>query len=102
MQDPYLTLRVARDAGDEIIRQAYLKAIRSHPPDQDPEAFQAIRAAYEMIRNQKNRLEYLLFNTDLPTSADLLERLSTSSTPQRPGLELFRDLLRAPPGSDRR
>ena len=101
MQDPYLTLGVARDATDESIHQAYLSAIRRCPAEQDPEAFQSIRTAYELLRTKKTRLEYALFNTDLPTPADLLERLSKDRQPQRPGVDLFRELLRAAPRVDK-
>lgn len=94
MQDPYLTLGVARDASDEAIRQAYLGAIRDCPAEQDPARFQAIRRAYEAIRTEKSRLEYALFNTDLPTPADLLERLVRAGQPGRPDAALFRELLR--------
>ncbi len=102
MQDPYLTLGVARDATDEIIHQAYLSAIRRCPAEQDPEAFQSIRSAYELLRTKKTRLEYALFNTDLPTQADLLQRLSKGRQPQRPGVELFRELLRCGPWVDKK
>lgn len=100
MQDPYLTLGVARDATDESIHQAYLTAVRDCPAERDPQAFQSIRSAYESIRTKKTRLDYALFNTEPPTSADLLQRLLKGSQPQRPGVELFRELLRAAPGMD--
>jgi len=48
------------------------------------------------------RLEYTLFNTDLPTPADLLERLSKRSQPRRPGVDQFRELLRAAPRMDKK
>jgi len=95
MQDPYLTLGVARDATDEVIRQAYLAAIRRHPPEREPERFQSICNAYETVRTQKSRLEYALFDTDMPTSDELLERLADSGQPGRPGIDLFREALRA-------
>lgn len=101
MQDPYLTLGVARDATDEIIHQAYLTGVRDCPAERDPQAFQAIRSAYESIRTKKSRLEYALFNTDPPTPADLLQRLSKGSQPRRPGVELFQELLRSKSGVDR-
>ena len=101
MQDPYLTLGVARDATDEIIHQAYLKAVRDCPAERDPQAFQAIRSAYESIRTQKMRLEYALFNTDLPTPADLLQRLVKDSQPRRPEVDLFRELLGSGSGLDK-
>ncbi len=98
MQDPYLILRVARDATDEIIHQAYLAAVRDCPAERDPQAFQAIRSAYESIKTQKLRLEYHLFDTDLPTPADLLQRLVQDSQPRRPAVDLFRELLRTGSG----
>ncbi|MEA3411801.1 MAG: DnaJ domain-containing protein [Pseudomonadota bacterium] len=94
MQDPYLTLGVARDATDEAIRQAYLAAIRRHPPERDPERFQSICDAYETVRTQKSRLEYALFDTDIPTPGELLERLVEGGRPGRPDIELFRQILR--------
>lgn len=102
MQDPYLTLGVARDATDEIIHQAYLTAVRDCPAERDPQAFQFIRSAYESIRTEKSRLDYALFNTDPPTPADLLQRLMKGSQPQRPGVELFRELLRNGPGAEKK
>jgi len=95
MQDPYLTLDVARDATDAAIHQAYLEAIRRCPAEQDPERFQVIRAAYESIRTNKSRLEYALFSTGLPTPAEVLERLAKGGQPGRPGIELFRHLFRS-------
>jgi curved DNA-binding protein CbpA len=94
MQDPYLILGVPRDATDERIHQAYLAAIRDCPAERDPQAFQAIRSAYESIKTQKRRLEYALFDTDLPTPEDLLQRLVQDSRPRRPEIDLFRELLR--------
>lgn len=102
MQDPYLILGVTRDASDEMIHQAYLQAVRGCPAERDPEAFQSIRIAYEAIRTGKARVEYALFNTDIPTPADLLQRLSKESQPRRPGIELFRELLRTPPRAGRK
>jgi len=95
MQDPYLILCVPRDATDEVIHQAYLTAVHDYPAERDPQAFQAIRSAYETIRTQKLRLEYALFNTDPPTPEDLLQRLGRERRPRRPDLGLFRALLRS-------
>jgi len=95
MQDPYLILGVPRDAGDDAIHQAYLQALHRYPAERHPETFQAVRAAYELIRTRKARLEYALFNTDLPAPSDLLERLSQGR--RRPGIDLFQDLLGSVP-----
>ena len=96
MQDPYLILGVDRDKDDESIHQAYLEAVRHCPAEQDPERFKAIRDAYELISTRKARLAYALFNTDLPTTADLFERLATSGPARRPGIEDLRALLATP------
>jgi curved DNA-binding protein CbpA len=95
MQDPYLTLDVARDATDAAIHQAYLEAIRRCPAEQDPERFQVIRAAYETLRTNKSRREYALFNTGVPTPVEVLERLVKADQPGRPDIELFRNLFRS-------
>lgn len=95
MQDPYLTLDVARDATDAAIHQAYLEAVRRCPAEQDPEQFQVIRTAYETLWTNKSRLEYALFNTGVPTPAEVLEQLVKSEQPGRPDIELFRDLFRS-------
>ncbi|MCG6868996.1 MAG: J domain-containing protein [Gammaproteobacteria bacterium] len=94
MQDPYLTLGVARDdATDEVIRQAYLTAIRRHPAEREPERFQAVCDAYETLKTKKSRLAYVLFNTDMPTPAEILEQLTESGQRSRPDIELFCEIL---------
>ncbi len=93
MQDPYLILGVSEDAADETIHQAYLEGMRRCPADRNPEGFQSVRSAYELIRTRKARLEYALFTVETPSAADLLERLSPTRASQRPGIELVRDVL---------
>lgn len=94
MSDPYLTLRVARDADDATIHAAYLAAIKACPPERDPKRFEAVRNAYEAIRTHKDRLAYELFDTSLPTVADLLDRAAPVAQPRRPDPDLFAALLR--------
>jgi curved DNA-binding protein CbpA len=60
--NPFLILHVLPSAGDVEIRSAYLRAIRQFPPETEPERFQAISHAYEQIRDEKSRLNYLLFD----------------------------------------
>ncbi len=47
MNDPYEVLGLTPDAGETEIRQRYLELVRAFPPDQAPERFAAIHAAYE-------------------------------------------------------
>lgn len=66
--DPYAALGVARDATLDAIKDAYFKLVREHPPERDPEAFKAIRAAYERLRAPERRIEtdLLLLQEALP------------------------------------
>jgi curved DNA-binding protein CbpA len=66
MNNPYLVLRVTPDSTDAEIRRAYLDGVREFPPERDPERFQAIAQAYELIRDEPARLRYYLFNHELP------------------------------------
>ena len=48
--DPFVVLGVDENAGDDAIKQRYLALVRRHPPDREPDRFQAVRRAYEAIR----------------------------------------------------
>jgi curved DNA-binding protein CbpA len=81
MNDPFTVLGVGEDAGDDQIKQRYLALVRAFPPDREPERFQAYRAAYEAVRDQRKRLEAKL----LRTSDAALARLKLAITaPSRP------------------
>ncbi len=64
MNDPFTVLGVGEDAGDDQIKQRYLSLVRAFPPDREPERFQAYRAAYEALRDQRKRLEAKLLRTN--------------------------------------
>jgi curved DNA-binding protein CbpA len=64
MTDPFSVLGVGEDAGDDQIKQRYLARVRAFPPDREPERFQAYRAAYEALRDQRKRLEAKLLRTN--------------------------------------
>jgi curved DNA-binding protein CbpA len=61
--NPYLVLDVPLDATADVIRQAYLQAIKASPPDTHPDRFQLVNQAYETIKHETGRLQYFLFNT---------------------------------------
>ena len=69
--DPFAVLGVDENAGDEAIKQRYLALVRAHPPDREPDRFQAYRHAYEAVRGERERLEVQL----LQTSTGALTRL---------------------------
>lgn len=74
MSDPYLILGIGPDADDTAVEQAYRDAIKRCPPDRDPAAFKAVRAAYERLRTHRDRVAFDLFDTEPPTPSDLLQR----------------------------
>jgi curved DNA-binding protein CbpA len=48
-------LGLKRGASHQEIRRAYFRQVREHPPETDPEAFKALRAAYEQLRSAEQR-----------------------------------------------
>ncbi len=62
--DPWAVLGVAQDAGDEAIRAAYLGALKEHPPDADPEGFERVRDAWEVLRDPCRRTARVLLAAD--------------------------------------
>jgi DnaJ-class molecular chaperone len=75
MRDPFTVLGVAEDAGDAEIRRRYLALVRDFPPDRAPDRFQAYRAAYEALSDERKRLETRL----LHTNAAALSRLTMAA-----------------------
>ncbi len=72
--DPFQVLDVPTTASDEEIRAAYLAAVKRSPPDRDPEGFQRIRRAYEMLKDAKTRMDLKLFGPEpLERFEELLE-----------------------------
>lgn len=55
MEDPYDILQVPSGADDAEIRQAYVRAVRRSPPEQDPEGFSRVRQAYEELSDPSRR-----------------------------------------------
>ena len=84
MTDPFVLLGVPEDADDGTVKKCYLKKVRAYPPEQHPKKFQEIRAAFEAIRGERERVAYHLFHLPQP---DLERRLSatlTTGPSQRP------------------
>jgi curved DNA-binding protein CbpA len=81
MIDPYEVLGLTPHAGETEIRQLYLELVRAFPPEQAPERFAAVHAAYEALRNPAERLRVQLFTFDAKNdsfeaiAADLRRRL---------------------------
>lgn len=46
-------LGLAVGADPSEVRGAYLRAVKAHPPERDPEGFQRVRVAYELLRRRE-------------------------------------------------
>ncbi len=49
--DPFKVLGVARDASEAEIRARYLECVKRFPPDQAPEKFREVHAAYQAAKD---------------------------------------------------
>ena len=58
---PYLALGVPETTTDEDVRRAYLLKIRMYPPEQNPDEFQRVCEAYELIKTESARTRLRLF-----------------------------------------
>lgn len=59
----YLVLDVPFDASTEDIRASYLKLVKTHTPEKDPEMFRKITEAYEAIKTERSRIAEKLFGS---------------------------------------
>ena len=64
LQEAASVLHLDADADEAEVRAAYLEQIKAHPPDTDPEAFEQIRDAYELMSDPQRRVRHLLFSAD--------------------------------------
>lgn len=59
--DPYAVLGLMRGAAPREVKRAYFDLVREYPPENDPQTFKVIRAAYEKLRTAEMRTETDLF-----------------------------------------
>ncbi len=71
----YQILDTTPRADDAEIRAAYLRRLKSYPPEKFPEAYKTIRKAYELVETEQKRIEYFLFGNDLSFDPEEYERL---------------------------
>jgi curved DNA-binding protein CbpA len=94
MNDPYEIFGLTTEASEAEIRQRYLELVRQFPPDQAPERFAAIHAAYDALRDPARRLHAQLFMFESRTDSfeaietDLCNRLREVRLPVQTLLSL--------------
>lgn len=94
---PYELLGIAPTADDKTIRSAYLELIKAYPPDREPERFKEIANAYESIKDAKKRLEFYLFDKEIPITRPidvLLLQMQRIEKRKPPTFDKLKELLR--------
>lgn len=76
-------LGITIDVEEDVARRAYLKAIRQHPPEEDPAGFQRLREAYDTVRVYLRRAAYVVV---VPAPARWPEPAATEAEGCPPGL----------------
>ncbi|MCR4292940.1 MAG: J domain-containing protein [Candidatus Kuenenia sp.] len=93
---PYEILGIGPSADDATIRNAYLELVKKHPPDRAPEMFKKIANAYGLIRDERERLHYYVFNRDMPINRPfeaLLLHAGVTNKRKPPSFERLKELL---------
>lgn len=74
-------LEVSLEDSPSVIREAYLRKIKDHAPDRDPDAFETIRQAYDILKDPKRRRMMLITGDEEPVGSlvDVLDRLHRQS-----------------------
>jgi curved DNA-binding protein CbpA len=100
LKDPFAVLDLDEEADDDTIQRRYLALVRQHSPERDPDRFREIRAAYEAIRNKRDRLRARLLSIhDTALQRLKLSCLGAPGEPARPDRKAVNALLRE--GADR-
>ncbi|PKM10800.1 MAG: molecular chaperone DnaJ [Gammaproteobacteria bacterium HGW-Gammaproteobacteria-3] len=95
MKTPYEILDVAAHADDSEIKRAYLQKVKDYPPDREPRQFQAIRQAYEAIKDRKSRMSHDLFTLPAIDFDTLLDQALADAQLKPLNDKQFNALLRA-------
>ena len=91
---PHEILGVAADASEQEIRTAYLSKVKEFPPDQSPEKFEAIRDAYETLRDPRKRAEAMILSTAfMAPLVSFIDNLPANRVFAGP--ELWREVLKS-------
>jgi tetratricopeptide (TPR) repeat protein len=57
----YQILAISKESSDEEIKAAYIRLVKLHPPEQDPDGFIQVRKAYENLKEPSKRAHEDLF-----------------------------------------
>ena len=51
-EEALVILDIDATVDDKVARRAYLRAVKAHPPERDPEGFRRVREAYDLVRDE--------------------------------------------------
>jgi curved DNA-binding protein CbpA len=99
MKDPYvilglLELKYSGEVDDAAVKAAYIELLRRYPPEREPQRFQEVRKAYELLETRVKRVQHDLFNLTMPDRDDLAAVLLPQKPLSRPSLQKVQELLR--------
>jgi curved DNA-binding protein CbpA len=83
MTDPYTVLGVSPESDDDTIRKRYLELVREFSPEQHPQRFAAVRAAYEAVKDVNSRVRHRLFEQGRRDSIEQIIEEIACRTPRR-------------------
>lgn len=64
--DPYAVLGLEAGAAPRAVKKAYFSLVRDYPPEERPQQFKIIRAAYEQLRDPAQKAKTDLFRVRPP------------------------------------
>jgi len=106
----YDVLGVPEDASQSQIKAAFFELVRDHPPEKDPDAYQRLREAYDVLSDPVSRREYdtmaehgdeieklkdeaeALLNRDRPDAQRAIKKLKRAAE-LGPDISLLRSML---------
>lgn len=84
MKNPFRVLDLPDQCDDKEVKRAYLHMVKRYPPEQHPERFREIRAAFEAIQTERERVSFQLFRVPDADTDRLFDSLFSSLTPGMP------------------
>ncbi|HHD64581.1 MAG TPA: hypothetical protein ENK96_09525 [Desulfobulbaceae bacterium] len=93
MKTPFEILNIPGDSGDDAVKKGYLAMVKQFPPERFPDEFQRICSAYEMVKTEKNRLKYALFDAGVPDVDELIRDIKDDAQGDRPDLQTLQKQL---------
>jgi len=80
-EDPWIVLGIDSTADEQQIRAAYLRNVKTFPPDRAPQEFERVRDAYQQLRDPRRRSHHMILAAD--PQADMVALLGEHQQEKR-------------------